>query len=99
MVLNMISTGAMMEIGKTYGNLMVDVQASNAKLTARAARIIAQITGLSLDHARKALQEAGGSAKVAVLMVQTGQSQDAARALLARSGGALRRALSEAGRK
>ena len=99
MVLNMISTGAMMEIGKTYGNLMVDVQASNAKLTARAARIIAQITGLSLDRAREALQEAGGSAKVAVLMVQTGQSQDAARALLARSGGALRRALSEAGRK
>lgn len=99
MVLNMLSTEAMIEVGKTYGNLMVDVQATNVKLRARAARIIAQITGLSLARAQDALGEADGSAKLAVLMVQTGQSLDEARQTLAHAGGFLRRALSDAGRQ
>ncbi len=99
MVMNMISTEAMIEVGKTYGNLMVDVQASNAKLRARAARIIAQITGLSLNRAQAALGEADGSAKLAVLMVQTGQTLEDARLALAQAGGFLRRALSDAGRQ
>ncbi len=99
MVMNMISTEAMIEVGKTYGNLMVDVQASNAKLRARAARIIAQLTGLSLNRAQAALGEADGSAKLAVLMVQTGQTLEDARLALAQAGGFLRRALSDAGRQ
>ncbi len=99
MVMNMLSTEAMIEVGKTYGNLMVDVQATNAKLRARAARIIAQITGLSLERAQAALQEANGSAKLAILMVQTGQTLEEARLALAQAGGFLRRALSSAGRQ
>ena len=99
MVMNMISTEAMVETGKTYGNLMVDVQATNAKLRARAARIIAQITGLDLDRAQTALYDADGSAKLAILMVQTGQTLEEARLTLAQAGGFLRRALSAAGRQ
>ena len=93
MVLNMISTGAMMEIGKTYGNLMVDVQATNAKLRARAARIVTQVTGVSREEAEEALAQASGSAKVAIVLLQTGRSPEDSRRLLAQSGGFLRKAL------
>ena len=93
MVLNMISTGAMMEIGKTYGNLMVDVQATNAKLRARAARIVTQVTGASPAQADAALAECGGSAKVAIVRLETGRAPDDCRRLLAQSGGFLRKAL------
>ena len=99
MVLNMISTGAMMEIGKTYGNLMVDVQATNTKLKARAARIVAQVTGESLASAQKSLANAGGSAKIAILMVETGKSAEEARQFLEATGGVLRKALSRAAGK
>ncbi len=95
MVLNMISTGAMIEIGKTYGNLMVDVQATNRKLQARAVRIVRQVTGASADRAEAALAAAGGSAKVAIVTLQTGVTPDEARQRLAHTGGFLRRALAE----
>ena len=95
MVLNMISTGAMMEIGKTYGNLMVDVQASNQKLQARAVRIVRQVTRAAPDRAEAVLTEAGGSAKLAILMLQRGLSATDAQARLSRAGGFLRRALAE----
>ncbi len=95
MVLNMLSTGAMMEIGKTYGNLMVDVQATNVKLRARAVRIVRQVTGVTMDRAEAALLQAGGSAKVAIVLLQTGATPDEARLRLARAGGFLRRALAE----
>ena len=95
MVLNMISTGAMIEIGKTYGNLMVDVQATNRKLTARAIRIIRQVTRATPERAEAALTQAGGSAKVAIVMVQAGVTADEARQRLAHTNGFLRRALSE----
>ena len=95
MVLNMISTGAMMEIGKTYGNLMVDVQATNRKLKARAIRIVCQVTGATRDRAEDALTQAGGSAKLAIVLLETGITPDEARLRLARAGGFLRRALSE----
>ena len=95
MVLNMISTGAMIEIGKTYGNLMVDVQASNRKLQARAARIVRQVTGTSVERAQAALTAAGGSAKVAIVTLETGITPDEARQRLAHAGGFLRRALAE----
>jgi len=95
MVLNMISTGAMIEIGKTYGNLMVDVQATNRKLKARAVRIIRQVTGASPERTEAALAAAGGSAKVAIVTLQTGVTPDEARQRLAHAGGFLRRALAE----
>jgi N-acetylmuramic acid 6-phosphate etherase len=99
MVLNMISTGAMMEIGKTYGNLMVDVQATNAKLKARARRIVTQVTGANQDEVQGALIHAGGSAKLAILMIETGLPADEAQRLLDRSRGFLRVALGQAGRQ
>jgi len=94
MVLNMISTGAMIEIGKTYGNLMVDVQATNRKLQARAIRIVCRVTGASPEEAEAALSEAGGSAKVAIVMRHQGVTADDARRRLIEAGGFLRRALS-----
>lgn len=99
MVLNMISTGAMIEWGKTYGNLMVDVQATNTKLKARAVRIVAQVTGARLEQAEAALARAGGSAKLAIVVLETGRTPDEARRLLDRAGGYLRRALSLASEK
>ncbi len=93
MVLNMISTGAMIEIGKTYGNLMVDVQATNAKLKARASRIVSQVTGAARDDAEAALAACNGSAKVAIVHLATGRTPEASLRLLAQSGGHLRRAL------
>ena len=98
MVLNMLSTGAMMETGKTYGNLMVDVQATNTKLKARARRIVTQVTGADREDAEDALTGAGGSAKLAILMIESGLPIDEAQRLLDRSGGFLRRALGQAGR-
>ena len=95
MVLNMISTGAMIEIGKTYGNLMVDVQASNQKLQARAVRIIRQVTRATPERAEAALLQANGSAKLAILMLQRGLSAADAQARLSHAGGFLRRALAE----
>ena len=95
MVLNMLSTGAMIEIGKTYGNLMVDVQASNKKLQARAVRIIRQVTRAAPDRAEAALLQSGGSAKLAILMLQLGITADDAQTRLVHAGGFLRRALAE----
>ena len=98
MALNMISTGAMMEVGKTYGNLMVDVQATNAKLKARALRMVTSVTGATRAQAEDALVHAGGSSKLAILMLQTRLPAGEAQGLLERSGGFLRRALASAGR-
>ena len=95
MVLNMISTGAMIETGKTYGNLMVDVQVTNRKLKARAVRIIRQVTGAGVERVEAALAAAGGSAKVAIVTLETGITPDEARQRLAHTGGFLRRALAE----
>ena len=95
MVLNMISTGAMIETGKTYGNLMVDVQATNRKLQARAIRIVRQVTGAGAERAGAALLAAGGSAKVAIVTLQTGATPEEARQRLSHTGGFLRRALAE----
>ena len=93
MVLNMISTGAMMEIGKTYGNLMVDVRATNVKLRARAVRIVCQVTGATPEQAEAALAQCGGSAKIAIVHLETGRAPDESRRLLAQTGGFLRKAL------
>jgi len=83
----------MVRIGKTYGNLMVDMIASNGKLVARAARIVSQATECSVPEAEAALAAAGNDTKLAILMVLTGKSVDEARAALATAGGVLRKAL------
>lgn len=94
-VLHMISTGAMVATGRVYGNLMVDVHATTAKTTERAKRIIMLLTGADYEEASRLLEEAGGSAKVAILMKKKGLTPDEARKALERSGGFLREALGE----
>jgi N-acetylmuramic acid 6-phosphate etherase len=71
-VLNVISTVAMVRVGKTFGNLMVDVRATNVKLRDRARRIVAEATGASPTDAGRALDAAGGDVKVAIVMLLTG---------------------------
>lgn len=68
LTLNMISTTAMVLLGKTYGNLMVDLQAKSEKLAARSRRILTELLGISIDRASDLLEQAGGSVKVAIIM-------------------------------
>jgi N-acetylmuramic acid 6-phosphate etherase len=93
LLLNTISTVAMIRLGKTYGDLMVDVRASNAKLTARARRIVRIATGVTEDEAETALAAADGSAKVAVVALLREIDVDEARARLERAGGDIGSAL------
>ena len=95
LVLNLLSTGAMIRLGKTFGNLMVDVQPSNAKLKARARRIVAEATGLNLEAAAVALDAAGGEVKPAILAQLLGVSPAEARERLAAAGGVIRRAAND----
>jgi N-acetylmuramic acid 6-phosphate etherase len=95
LVLNTISTVAMIKLGKTYGDLMVDVRASNEKLAARARRIVRTATGVSDEEAEEALAAAEGSAKVAVVALLADVDADAARARLDRAGGHIRAALEQ----
>jgi len=96
MVLNMLSTGAMVRLGKTWGNLMVDVRATNAKLVERAIRIVQAITGCDRAQARAALDACGGAVKPAVLVQRLGIGPDAARERLRRAHGHLAAALDDA---
>ena len=93
LVLNMLTTGAMIRIGKTYGNLMVDLRATNTKLVARTRRIVAMLTGASEEEAERLVAEADGELKTAVVAKQRNVSPAEARALLAAAGGHLRRAI------
>ncbi|RHK01165.1 N-acetylmuramic acid 6-phosphate etherase [Olsenella sp. AM04-33] len=93
MILNMISTGAMVLNGKAYQNLMVDVKQSNEKLVARAQNITMEATGCSRQQAMEALEKADGSAKVAIVMLLTGANADQARGKLENAGGHVRMAV------
>lgn len=93
LVLNMLTTLAMVRLGKTYGNLMVDLRATNAKLVVRAHRLIRQVTGVDDAEATRLFEAAGGKTKLAILMGLTGLDADAARAHLALADGVLRQAL------
>ena len=92
-VLNAVTTAAMVRLGKTYRNLMVDVQPTSAKLEDRARRIVAEATALSPGAARRALAAAGGEVKTAIVMVRLGLSARDARRRLADASGHVRRAL------
>ncbi|MEU3254428.1 N-acetylmuramic acid 6-phosphate etherase [Streptomyces sp. NPDC006997] len=96
LVLNMISTLTMMRLGKTYGNLMVDVRASNAKLRARSHRIVAQATGADDAEIEAALTATNGETKNAILTLLAGVDAPTAARLLHTSGGRLRTALEAA---
>jgi N-acetylmuramic acid 6-phosphate etherase len=89
-VLNAISTAAFVLLGKTYGGLMIDVRPTNAKLWARAVRIVTSLTGLSDDAALKLIERAGGRAKVALVMHHASVSAARARDLLVEHKGSLR---------
>jgi len=93
LVLNMLSTITMIRLGKTYGNLMVDVRASNAKLHARSRRIVALATGASEAETEAALAETGGEVKNAILVVLAAVDGATAARLLDASDGHLRAAL------
>ncbi|MFP5417363.1 MAG: N-acetylmuramic acid 6-phosphate etherase [Actinomycetes bacterium] len=95
LILNMISTAAMVQVGKVYGNLMVDVRPTNLKLVGRAQRIIRDATGCDEDQAKAAYELSGGSAKTAIVMVLTGCDRATAEERLAGAGGFIRRAVSD----
>ena len=97
MVLNMLTTGAMIRIGKTYGNLMVDLRATNAKLVARTRRIVAALTGVDEMTAERLVAEADGELKTAAVARLRNVSPAEARRLLAEADGHLRRALAGGG--
>jgi N-acetylmuramic acid 6-phosphate etherase len=95
-VLNIISTAAMVWLGKTYGSLMVDVRPTNTKLRERAVRIVTTISGVSSREARRALVASGWRPKVASIVAATRLGPDEAGLLLERYGGRLRDALDAA---
>lgn len=93
MILNMLTTGAMIKMGKVFGNLMVDVQATNQKLIARQIHIVTQATGCTLYQAKHALASADSECKTAILMVLADVTAEVARRLLLLHRGFIREAL------
>lgn len=93
MILNMLSTGAMIHLGKVYGNLMIDVKASNKKLEERACHIVQEATGCSRSDAQAALGKSKGQAKLAIFMVLSGLSIEISQKILEENKGFLAQAL------
>lgn len=90
LVLNTLTTGAMIRLGKIYGNLMVDLRAWNDKLIDRSQRIVMETTGLDRKAAQRVIEAADGSVKTAIVMARRGVSKDQAERLLAEHAGRLR---------
>lgn len=97
LVLNMISTTAMIQLGYVRGNRMTNMRARNSKLQARAVRIIQAETGLDEAAAATALEAAGADLATAVVMIRTGATRDGAAAALQRSGGVIEQAIASLG--
>ncbi len=93
MILNMLTTGSMIKIGKTYENFMIDLQAVNEKLKDRAIRIVAQITGAQHSDALSSLLKCNWEIKTAIVMIETGADVETARLELKKHGGVLRKLL------
>lgn len=93
MILNMLSTGAMIRIGKTYQNYMIDVRMMNEKLVERGCRIVADIAQVSVEEAAKYLEAGGQSVKTACVMAVKKISREEAEKKLAETGGILRRVI------
>jgi N-acetylmuramic acid 6-phosphate etherase len=94
MILNMLSTGAMIRLGKVYGNLMVDVAATNEKLRERALRIVMEVSGCGREESASALRKADGQAKPAILIAAGKCTKEKAERLLQDANGQLAAALS-----
>ena len=90
LALNIISTGAMVKLGKSYGNLMVDLTATNSKLVDRSERILMETTGVDRAKAKTALEASGGSVKTAIVMVRRDLSRADAEKLIVEHHGKLR---------
>ena len=95
LVLNMLTTGAMVRIGKTYGNLMVDVQTGSEKLKDRARRIVNIVTGLEYDEADRLLKKAHWNVKAAIVMQKTGLAYPKALSRLRKAHDSMREAIGE----
>jgi N-acetylmuramic acid 6-phosphate etherase len=96
LVLNMITTGAMIRLGKVYGNLMVDLRTTSRKLVDRSQRIVMAAAGGSREEAQRALEAAGGSAKLAIVMKSAALSRELAELYVEESNGFVRGALAAA---
>jgi N-acetylmuramic acid 6-phosphate etherase len=94
-VLNMLTTISMIKLGKTYGNLMVDVQTGSEKLKDRARRIIGVVTGLDYDEADALLRRAKWNVKAAIVMQKAGITLPQALKRLKKSGDSIREAIGE----
>ncbi len=95
MVLNMLSTGSMVKMGKVFGNLMVDVKATNSKLRVRSETIVMQATGVDREKARETLSAADGKVKTAICMLLAGLDAQTAAWKLTEAKGRLRKVLTE----
>lgn len=95
MVLNMLSTAAMARLGHVYENLMIDVKASNRKVSDRIVRILAEASGSNVSASERALRQAGHNMRLALVMLKRGVGPQGAKAELARAKGDLRKALGE----
>ena len=93
MVLNMLTTGAMIRVGKTFGNLMVDLRATNLKLVDRSERILMEVCDITRDVARELLQRADNRVKVAIVMQSLGVDRERAERALEVGGGVVRRVI------
>lgn len=95
LVLNILTTGAMVSLGKAYGNLMVDLQAWSQKLHDRGERIVMEVCGVDRDVARRAIDDAGGRVKIAIVMLRRGTGALEAERLLDDAGGTIRRVIGD----
>lgn len=93
LVLNMITTSAMVKLGKVYENMMVDLQMTNKKLEERSKRIVMTITGVDYEEAERILLQAGGHVKTAVVMIRAAVDAAEARSRLVKADGFVRRAI------
>jgi N-acetylmuramic acid 6-phosphate etherase len=95
LVLNTISTGAMIRLGKVYGNMMVDLLALSDKLRDRGERILMEVGGIRREEARSVIERAGGSVKLAIVMAKKNIRRDEAERVLKEAGGFVRRAVGD----
>ncbi|NLH60030.1 MAG: N-acetylmuramic acid 6-phosphate etherase [Ignavibacteriales bacterium] len=93
LVLNMLTTAAMVRLGKVYENMMIDLQMTNKKLVERSKRIVMTITGISYDEAGSWLEKAGGHVKTALVMIKAGVTKEEAQKRLDLADGFVRKAI------
>ena len=93
MVLNMLTTASMIQLGKVYENMMIDLQLNNVKLVERSKKIIMSATGVDYDEAARYLDKAGGHVKTAIFMAKTGQTADIAKKYIEKNKGLLKKAI------